>query len=52
MARFSENTASSAVNGVPSLNFTSLRRLKRTWVGEISFQDVANTGSTAKVLLL
>ncbi len=41
-ARSSENSTSSAVNGVPSWNFTFLRRLKRHTVGEVCFQSVAS----------
>jgi hypothetical protein len=52
MARLSEYTASSAVKAEPSWNFTPERRLKRICVGLISFQEVASTGSTSKVLLL
>ena len=52
MARSSENLASSAVNSLPSLNFTPLRRVRRSCVGLMSFHSVASDGSGLKVLLL
>ncbi|MNT55598.1 hypothetical protein D3C72_1928430 [compost metagenome] len=52
LARSSENLASSAVNSLPSLNFTPLRRVRRSWVGLTSFHSVARDGSGLKVLLL
>ena len=52
MARFRENTTSSAVSAVPSLNFTPERKLKRHWVPDTSRQDVASKGSILKLWLL
>ncbi len=46
IARVSENTTSSAVNGAPSWNLTPLRSSKRTCVGETSVHFVASAGST------
>ena len=52
LARSSENLASSAVNSLPSLNFTPLRKLRRSCVGLTSLHSVASEGSGLKVLLL
>ena len=52
MARSSENLASSAVNSLPSLNFTPLRSVMRSCVGLTSFHSVASAASGLKVLLL
>jgi hypothetical protein len=41
-----EKTTSSAVKGVPSWNFTPLRRSKRTCVGLMVVHLVASAGST------
>ena len=49
--RWNENTTSSAVIGVPSWNFTFLRRLKRHTVGETRVHDVASAGSGTNCLL-
>src|SRR6185369_17460029 len=43
-ARLKENTTSSAVNGVPSENFTLSRRVNSHTVGDFSFQAVAKAG--------
>ncbi|CFO67788.1 Uncharacterised protein [Bordetella pertussis] len=50
MARWIENTASSAVNGAPSWNFTPSRSLKRYSVGETWVHSVASAGTTLKSL--
>ena len=52
MARFSENTTSSAFSVEPSLNFTPERKLKRHCVPDTSRQEVASKGSILKVWLL
>jgi hypothetical protein len=48
IARSIENTASSAVNGLPSWKTTPLRSLKRHAVGDVICHDTASAGSTAK----
>ena len=51
MARVMENTTSSAVMVLPSLNLTPLRSVKRICVGDNSCQRVANCGAGLKVAL-
>ena len=52
IARWSENTASSAVKFEPSWNLTPVRKVMRIWVGVTCFQLVARTGSGLKVFEL
>ena len=47
-ARAIENGMSSAVNGVPSWNFTPGRNLKRIIVGDSDSHDNASDGCNAK----
>jgi hypothetical protein len=51
IARFIENTASSAVNAAPSWNFTPWRSVMRSCVGLSCFQPVASTGSSSNFRL-
>src|SRR5512146_316682 len=50
LARLIEKTTSSAVNGVPSLNFTLGRRSKYQWVGSVWPHFTASAGSSFKSL--
>lgn len=50
MARWIENTASSAVKAAPSWNLTPGRSLKRYSVGETCSHSVARRGTTLKDL--
>ena len=46
-ARSKVNFTASALNGVPSWNFTPGRSLKRTFVGDMTSYDVASAGLTS-----